>query len=214
MKMKRGCGGDDTIHRMTRATDDDMNTSRGEEPGAHEEDNPQSGGGGARTNPRITDRKSRPAALKDNRKNEGCSGEGSDRVGASREHDELPICGALWETGTQWQDSKRDNPGAELTQREPKNETVGAAETQLNGKTAAARFGTGYSENETLACSADQVAAAGCFPRQQEKSNPSAALTGTRNWAGPKYANKKMNAASRTRIGRRPQQQTSPKLKQ
>jgi hypothetical protein len=47
-----------------------------------------------------------------------------------------------------------------------------------------------------------------------KKTNPSAASTRTRGWAGPQCTNKKMDAAPRTEIGRRPQQQNSPKSKQ
>jgi hypothetical protein len=144
------------------------------EPRAHEEDKPQSGGGGARTNPRTTDRKSRPAALKDNRKNESCSGEGPDHVGASREHDELPIAVRCGKPEPNGKIRRKTTPGAELTQREPKNETVGAAETQLNGKTVAARFGTGYSENETLARGLirPRRRAAGNGSRRREEDGP------------------------------------------
>jgi hypothetical protein len=99
------------------------------------------------------------------------------------------------------QDSSRQEINWATSARRAKNQLATAA---LRERTR---------EQRNLAPSADQAAAAGCFPRQQEKSNPSTVLTGTRNWAGPQYANKKMNAASRTRIGRPPQQQTSPKLK-
>jgi hypothetical protein len=74
----------------------------------------------------------------------------------------------------QRQESKIDNPGTELTWREPKNEPAGAAETQHNGENGggALRDGLIGKRNPSARTGSPKRRAAGDGSRRRKENGP------------------------------------------